>query len=118
MDPDEATTSAWRTLGDVADWLRIPPTDGSGVCERGSLRTLLGAADADHWRVVSMMRAGDYRALLQRWRIGGQTARTPAQLAQAGMLGRCCWLAGGLALDRAASRCCGKLAGLAVSDGA
>ena len=48
MDPDEATTAAWQTLGDVADWLTIPPLDGTGMDERGSFLALLGAYEQDH----------------------------------------------------------------------
>ena len=64
MDPDEATAGAWRTLGEVADWLTIRPLDGSGVDERGSFLTLLGASEQDHWRVIAMIPVDDYRALL------------------------------------------------------
>ena len=70
MDPPPEVSAGWRTLGDVADWLELPPV-GDTPDVRGELWAHLGASDDMHWRNVAGIPVEDLRTMLAAWRPDG-----------------------------------------------
>jgi len=64
---------------------------------RGAYLVLIGLPATAHWRALAMIAENDMQTILASWVIG-DTAPPPGVIAQAGIIGRCARIAGGMQL--------------------
>ncbi len=102
MDPSADEAQRIVTIGDAAEWAGLSdqaPGDESGASSSplGGLLAMLGYLSTAPIRQIAIYSQDDWSRLLQNWTVNGAPP-TPAQLAQAGLLGRACRICTGAEL--------------------
>ena len=87
MEPTVEESKDIHTLSDAAEWAGLNGSIAEPESARGSWFNLLGFDGAEPVRQAAMLSEDDWRSILGSWKVKGNPP-LPAQLAQAGLLGR------------------------------
>ena len=103
MEPSPDEFRGFASVGEIAEWVQLEGDPAEPDTPRGNLFAALGVLESTHWRVVAAMPRDDYEAVVatltyvlppQGEEAGRETRFTPAQLSQAGLIGRFARVAG------------------------
>ena len=98
MEPTQAEVANFHTVEDLANWAGMKGEIDNPKSTLGSFWEFMGFAPEEHWRTMAIIAESDLQDLLKNWNTGNECGfmkASPAQLAQAQLLGFAARIKGG-----------------------
>ena len=106
MEPTPEEFRGFQTVGELCTWVGLPGDAHEPSTARGVFLESLGCDADTHWRTLAAMPLLDFEAAVDSCLTadeqGSEARLTPAEKSQAGLVGRCARVCGGLELSIAA----------------